>query len=293
MAANTPTLYSVEHLLPSARAALQTREQFSIEEFSIKLFAELERAKVPGVVRAKWPHAERLVYQFDGATFPIELRNGISDVFWYLIRQGYVLPEWGVCPSDLIGTQYRRTLRGTEWAQGGEPMLEDIASYVNRLKQLVPGVDAVVLQYVTEGLSSYNRQLYFASAVMIGAASEKEIYLLGDSLVPALASTAEQTDLAAMVAKGRNLAKLLTFIAKKLGSVTAKQREASNGALDGADFHLMSLLDSIRVQRNDAVHPHTGTCDERTVRMAYESFPGAIEKAEELRRWCATNPNTL
>jgi hypothetical protein len=289
-----PKLYSVEHMLPFSRAALKVSGMFSSEQFAEALFAELSKAQVPGVVRGAWPQSTRTTFQYGGPTFPVELRNGVAEIFWYLIHQGYVLPEWRDFPATLTGaTHYRRTERGTDWVNGADPMPEDTVGYVQHLNQLAPKIDSIVLQYVSEGLGSFNRKLYFAAAVMLGAASEKEIYLLGNSLVGALRNGTEQTELREMVDKGRSLARLLTFISRKFGGVTSAQRAASNGALDGAETHLASLFESIRVQRNDAVHPNTGTFDERSVRMAYQSFPGAVQKAEELGEWCGKNANTL
>jgi hypothetical protein len=122
--------------------------------------------------------------------------------------------------------------------------------------------------------------------------SEKEIYLLGDSMVPARRSGQHKKDLAALLGN-RSLYKLLTFIGERLRSVSSPLRKSCNGLFDGAETHLASLFETSRVQRNDAVHPNTGTVNERSVRMAYDSFPAALRKTEELREWCGKDPNTL
>ena len=122
---------------------------------------------------------------------------------------------------------------------------------------------------------------------MLGAASEKEIYLLGQSLVGALINPGAQTQMTKLLAD-RSLYRLLQAIEKHIGNC-AKLR----GVFDGAHIHLMSLFESIRVQRNDAVHPNTANVDEVSVRLAYDSFPKAIAKSEGLRAWLNANLGSI
>jgi hypothetical protein len=63
------------------------------------------------------------------------------------------------------------------------------------MKQFDVSVDAVIRQYVSEALNTYIRGTFFASAVMIGAASEKAIYMVAESLVPALQDVVKQETL--------------------------------------------------------------------------------------------------
>ena len=58
-----------------------------------------------------------------------------------------------------------------------------MAGYINFLKKHVPTLDDVIEQYILEALTAFNRDAYFAAAVMAGAASEKAIYLLAVSLL--------------------------------------------------------------------------------------------------------------
>jgi hypothetical protein len=85
--------------------------------------------------------------------------------------------------------RYVITVRGQEWASGVEPLPEDYDGY---MKQFDASVDAVIRQYVSEALNTYIRGTFFASAVMIGAASEKAIYMVAESLVPGLKDVAKQ-----------------------------------------------------------------------------------------------------
>jgi hypothetical protein len=86
--------------------------------------------------------------------------------------------------------QFTITARGQEWANSVEPLPEDYNGYMN---QFGASTDPVVRQYISEALNIYICGAYFASAVMMGAASEKSIYLLATALVPTLKDHAKQS----------------------------------------------------------------------------------------------------
>jgi hypothetical protein len=104
----------------------------------------------------------------------------LTEAFCYLFHQGLIAP-YGEEPLRMH--QYCVTVRGLAWAKGSEPIPEDCESFMVALKSLMPNLDSVVEQYVREALIVFERQAYFAAAVMIGAAAEKAVYMLVDSLV--------------------------------------------------------------------------------------------------------------
>jgi len=278
--------YSLGKMVPFARAAIKSTSNFEIRHFMEALFAELEKAQVPGVVRQNSPGQYK--YNFSELIVPEALRRAASEVFFYLVHRGYILPEPQSFPIAFTEHRYWKTPRGAAWADGAEPLPEDMSGYMLRLSSLVPSLDAVIIQYIGEGLGSFARDSFFSAAVMIGAACEKEIYLLADSLAGALKDPAARSKLTKQVSSGRSLYLLLEMIRKQIDAC-----HRLRGNFDGALAHLSSLFEAIRVQRNDAVHPNTGTVNEESVRLSYEVFPHAVEKAEKLRTWFRTNPSSL
>src|SRR6202041_2229773 len=125
---------------------------------------------------------------FDFSQADHRLRVAAAEAFHYLIYTGLVVPNPPSARADLLlgNAEYYKTSRGAEWAAGQEPVPEDSAGYLRIVRGLVPGLDSVIEKYISEGLSSFIRGNYFAGAVMIGAASEKALYLLAESMVDAL-----------------------------------------------------------------------------------------------------------
>ena len=65
------------------------------------------------------------------------------------------------------------------WIAGAEPVPENAGAYLEFLRSRVSPLDPVIEQYVLEAVTAFERQAHFASAVMLGAASEKALYAFG------------------------------------------------------------------------------------------------------------------
>lgn len=278
--------YSLAAMLPFARAAIRNSSNFSPEQFATLLFGELEKINAPGVTRNAPTGVGK--YNFSPLQVPHDLQYAVAEVFWHLEHCGFILPEPESFPRSFNRGMYWRTARGTAWANGAAPLPEDVAGYMRHLSSLVSSIDPIIRQYIEEGLGSFARGSFFSAAVMIGAASEKEIYLLAGSLVVALKDLPAQAKLTKQITTGRSLYALLEMIRKYIEGC-----ERLRGDFDGASTHVSSLFETIRVQRNDAVHPSTGAVDEDSVRLSYEAFPHAIEKAEALRAWFNKHPASV
>jgi len=278
--------YSLGAMLPFARASIHDTHNFSPEQFATLMFKELEKVNAPGISRNAPTGVGK--YTFSESAVSPDLKHAIVEVFCYLEHRGFILPEPQTFPFGFNRGFYWKTARGTAWGNGVKPLPEDVTSYVRHLSSLAPSLYPVIRQYVEEGLGSFARGSFFSAAVMIGAASEKRIYLLAGSLVGALKDPTAQAQLIKQITTGRSLYTLLGLIRKHI-EACAKLR----GVFDGSLTHLSSLFEAIRVQRNDAVHPHTAAVDEHSVRLSYDAFPRAIEKAEALRVWFDGNPNSV
>jgi hypothetical protein len=156
---------------------------------------------------------------------------------------------------------------------------------------MVPNLDEVVREYVIEGLESFEHGRFRAAAVMIGAASEKALYMMAEKMLDAIAVPDRKGKFSAAL-KRRDLAELFDRMKRVL-------EQANNLAgrpfdiFDGGQDHLVSLIKAIQVQRNNAVHPMNEKISDETVRLSYLAFPYALQKIEQLRDWFSNNPNVL
>lgn len=128
---------------------------------------------------------------------------------------------------------------------------------------------------------------------MVGAASEKAVYLLGTSLLNALKPSSRRTKLETALSK-RQLFALLDYLRNTIEDLSSTSSPAvPYSTSEGASAHLSSLFEAIRTQRNDAVHPMNATVSASSVRLLLHSFPYALSATEKLRAWLDANSGSL
>jgi hypothetical protein len=128
---------------------------------------------------------------------------------------------------------------------------------------------------------------------MLGAASEKAVYLLAAALLNALKPSRRRTTLETTFNK-RQLFALLDCVRKAIEDGSAgSPAPIPYSVSEGADTHLSSLFEAIRTQRNDAVHPMNAIVSASSIRLLLHSFPYALNVTEKLRKWADANPGSL
>ena len=273
------------------REALKPMSNFNFEPFINELWRVLENAKVEGIVRKSPTQGfDGTNYQFTQAPQPLVF--AAAEGFSYLLNMGYIMRGIQTQIQGFPTFAFYKTARGEAWAASVGPIPEDVDGYLNLLRKLVPVLDPVIEQYVTEGLKAYERGTYFASAVMVGAASEKGVYLLGESMRQVFRDLRQTTTLEGFI-NGRSMNSLFGFIQNAIAQAQRPPRVMPYSVTEGASPHLMSLIEAIRVQRNDAVHPQNASVSADSVRLSYLAFPHALQKLEELRAWFSANPSSL
>jgi len=283
--------HTLSSILPFVRRAMKVSGNLEYRHYITNLWTEMEKAKVPGVVRIPLGQYHGGEMKYDE---PLELRILAAEAFFYLFRNGYIAPS----PYDSLTpldpprlSQYIVTARGLEWFNGEEPYPEEVDRYMKFLGKLVQNIDPVIEQYVIEALKAFEREANFAAAVMLGAASEKAIYLLADSMSVAISDVNKSKKLKELVDENRSLVKLLKFVEDAI-EAASKAKKLPYPLFEGS-VHLMSLFEAVRVQRNDAVHPKNASVDPDAVRLMFHSFPYAFSKSEELRAWFIAHPNSI
>lgn len=287
----TAPTFTLSWILPFVRQSLRGVGNFEYRTYVQQLWAHLEGARVPGVTRAT-PLQMQLgqVFLYDQA--PHELRLLATEAFFYLFHNGYIT----LGPFDSLANlpsfnRYYVTKSGEKWFNGAEPFPEEAAGYLNFLRQLVPNIDSVIEQYVIEALTAFERRAYFAAAVMLGAASEKALYLLAESMFDAF-TDARRRDRLQSTLDRRRLLELFDLVRGAIQDAS-EAKLLPYAAFEGSATHLMSLFEAIRVQRNDAVHPMNATVSADSVRLLLQSFPYSLNKSEELRAWLTSHPHSI
>jgi hypothetical protein len=132
------------------------------------------------------------------------------------------------------------------------PVPYDPDGYLANLEAVAAGVHPTALRYVQEAVATFRARCYLASAVMLGAASERIFDHLAESIHNALANQADRTRFQERALRGR--------MRDRVNTVTGwcrNNRGQLNGEWAGEDRveTIERLAHFIRSRRNDAGHP--------------------------------------
>jgi hypothetical protein len=206
------------------------------------------------------------------------------ECYHHLLTAGYIIP---FSENMSAFSFFVITERGKKWAEGSDPVPEDIEGYQAHIKKEVPSIDPIVEQYILEALLAYNRGAFFAAAVMVGAASEKVVYLLTESIRSAAQEPMIEKKLSEALDR-RSLFTMLNLVGSTVDRLVAA-KIIPYQVHEGAGNHLISLQEAIRVQRNEAVHPVAGRVSAESVKLSLSAFPVAYKKSQDLISWFSTN----
>jgi hypothetical protein len=270
------TLSSVLGAMRDALGSLTQKGQTSFGELMTGTIRELARVgltvEVGNDFRGAW---QRL-----GEKHPVSFL--LIEGYCQLMTLGYIVP-WPSTPNAPNPNWFHTTEKGRQWILSTGPVPEDPDRFIAAMNALVPNLDPVIRQYLVEAVITYSRQAWFAAAVMVGAASEKAIYSLIESLVTVSESASERKAIEKAINE-RNLTKMFEQISK----VLSNQRQSGKlpySIREGCEHHLLSLFEAIRVQRNEAVHPTIGAVTPESVRLTLSAFPSACRKIYDLIEW--------
>lgn len=206
----------------------------------------------------------------------------IDEILWDLIVERVL-----TIGKDASNEKYP-WIRLTEF---GETVIKDdqAAAYYDPdgfcrdLERDIPGLDPVIKQYAAEGLKCFRQRLFFAAAVMIGAAAESAILLLLENIAKVETDKKKKEDYYQLLGRPslpQIFAAIQSFVEQGI-----KTKELPYEVHQGCTEHLLSLFETVRVQRNDAVHPAAGQVSKEKVFLSIQALPAALATVYRLSSW--------
>ncbi|HHT9106272.1 MAG TPA: hypothetical protein ACFYD7_10405 [Candidatus Wujingus californicus] len=207
----------------------------------------------------------------------------INRILWDLSVERII--SWGAeTDSEARWPFFHVTPFGHKYLEEMAPHFLDPDGYLQYLRALVLAVDPIVLQYTQESARAFRAQLWFASAVMLGAASERTVLLLLEAIRDKTPNS-EKAKLTKLLEQPR-----IGEIFKVVQACVAAEIKAGSlpySVHQGCTEHLLSLSEMIRVHRNEAVHPAAAKVDRQKAFIALQTFPEALRIIEGVRKWFA------
>lgn len=215
-----------------------------------------------------------------GRLNPIDKLN-INQIVWDLIVDRIL--TMGTDTSNPDWPWLRLTKFGQDVANQTIPTYYDPEGYNSTLEAISPKIDSIIKQYAVEGLNCFQHRLYFASAVMFGAAAEKAVLFLLEAIANAENQAQKKRKLKSLL-DHPNLPEIFAIIQTTLEQLITK-KIMPYSVHQSSTEHLLSLFEMIRVHRNDSVHPAIGQINKTKVFLTIQTLPVAIEVVYRLIGW--------
>ncbi len=208
-----------------------------------------------------------------------EFRKMVDEVLWDLIIERFVTFGSEDGNAEAKHPFIRMTDIGKQALEDSGYHLYDPERYVTFVQQNVSEIDDITKQYALEAVRCFRHGLLFAAAVMIGAAAEKELLGLLNTIVILETDPKRKQKGLQILERGR-LPALFNYIEESL-----KRAKIPYSIQEGSITHLMSFQEMIRVQRNESVHPSSGSVSRSSVYLSLQTFPYALAVLERIQRW--------
>ncbi|MDY9927855.1 hypothetical protein [Methanosarcina sp.] len=200
------------------------------------------------------------------------------EVFWDLFRQGIITlgindmnPNF---PHFRISTHAKKILENPTVY-----FYHDVSSYEAVIRQQVPNVDIVTLDYLMEAMQSFYSGCYLSSAVMLGVASEHTFLKLLDKIENGNYRSDFQN-----VFKQRNILGKFTEFRKALNRVVSQNKIILTPQIkENLDSNLDGILNTIRYFRNDSGHPSGNKISREQCYVNLNLFIPYCKKVYQLR----------
>lgn len=216
---------------------------------------------------------------------PQASRNDIMQAAWGLIYQGLAFIDYSQPSPDnwkLILTE-----AGRQSVLDEEMNPDNSGEYLERLQRRAPQMSSVVLDYAREALTAYNSRIYLASTVMLGVASEAaflEVVEIFSKWLPG----AESKKLSVCIEnKKANIGSIFHEFRKR---IDPRKNEIPKDISDNMALFLDSILDLLRINRNETGHPTGKKIFREDAKAHLEIFALYLEKLYKLRDFFDSNP---
>ncbi len=160
----------------------------------------------------------------------------------------------------------------------------DPDGYISQITKELPALDPIVLDYLKESISSFNRDLILSSTITLGVASEQVMLLLIESFANYVADTKPSV-------KERLMGEDSIFKKYKFFKESFLQlpKDIKTHFPQNFDVHIDTLFNFIRLNRNEAGHPLGGGRDKNVQAANLQAFKSYLVEIYNLMDYFIRN----
>lgn len=211
----------------------------------------------------------------------------VAELVWSLLVQGLVFidfnnelpPNWNILITE----------RGRLALQDQESNPDNANSYIKNIR-VISHDNPHVMVYAEDALSAYRAQCYLASSVMLGVASEAAFLIMARSFAGWLPADSEKENFIKSLESERvnYITKFVEF-RKRIEKYKSQIPEEFS---DGMSLNLDSVLDLLRIYRNESGHPKGRRVHRDDVFINLQMFARYLKKLYSLKEYFDSNSKT-
>lgn len=128
----------------------------------------------------------------------------------------------------------------------------DPEGYIKEVKDQIPNIDDVVLTYLSESISTYNRNCLLSSTITLGAASERAMLLLIDAFVDSVQDSEKKERLQRKMEKNLFIYSKYKIFMEEFDKI---KKTLPDDLKKNVETYLEGIFGFIRINRNNTGHP--------------------------------------
>jgi hypothetical protein len=159
----------------------------------------------------------------------------------------------------------------------GAPVSLDPDGYITMIRQEIPQIDSVILDYLRESISAFHRGLLLSSTITLGVASEQAMLLL----IEAFAEFCQT-----LKVKERLQGDVSLFTKYKIlkEAISQLPKNIKDKFPENYDVHIDTLFNFIRLNRNETGHPLGGGKDKNIQAANLQAFKSYLKDIYSLTK---------
>lgn len=224
---------------------MKSNTELTLQSTILRLLSQPNVDKRLG--RGKHYFTETVINQYPADNRPSP--DLITQTLWSLLGRGLVYIDiWQPAPENW---SWELTNAGTESAKDEQFNPDDPERYLLRLRSNISNIADVVYMYTAEAVRCYTHECYLASAVMLGVASEAAFLEMAQASVNWLQSSGKKLQEILDNPRQPYVKKFEEFRKR----IEPRKSELPDELADGMSLTFDSVLDLLRISRNEAGHP--------------------------------------
>ena len=210
--------------------------------------------------RQQWDYVEKEELN----AFRFDIRYGKSSAIFKIYTTGTIQVQGGESNLKETLLKLKKAIQNNE-ILADEILPFEIEKFPETLQKSIPSIDPVIIRFLSEAILCYKANSLLGCSFLLGAASEKAMWLLINSYVAAIENEKNRQKLESRISN-KFISKAYDEFKRSISS--SKSNLPNDLSLQDLDTKIESIFQFCRICRNEVGHPQISPNLDRGVLLA-------------------------